>query len=465
MPRILHLGLGAFHRAHQAAYLQTLHDAGERRWTLAAGNIRAGNEETVEALQSQAGAFTLETVAADGQRRYRRIQAIDEVLPWQPDLQALVDEGSRSETAIVSFTVTEAGYFLDAGGRLGLAAPDVSADVNAVRSGGCCTTVYGALALILRERMRRGSGAVTLLSCDNLRHNGDRSRAGLMRFLEAVGDAPLQGWIDQHTTWPNSMVDRITPRPTADVLARVLGATGFDDRAAVMSEDYSQWVIEDAFAAGRPPWEQAGVELVASVAPYEEAKIRLLNASHSAIAWAGTLAGTAYIHEGVADAEVRGFAERYLVVDAIPTLQPSPVDLAGYGRSVLERFGNALIRDSNERVAADSFAKLMGFVAPTVRDRLARGLTIDAVAMLPALYLAWLQRWHAGLLPYAYEDQSLAADAAARLAAADDPVGVLAADARVWQQWAGHAVLVASLRRARATVAEFDASRSTTGPV
>ena len=457
--RIVHLGLGAFHRAHQAAYLQRLIDAGERRWTIVAGNLRPDQEATVEALRAQGGAYTLETVAPSGERSYLRITAISEVIGWQPGLAPLIEAGAAPQTRIVSFTVTEAGYSFDAGGQLDVGAPDVVADLAALADGTTCRTIYGALVLLLRARMRRGAGPLTLLCCDNLRHNGERVRAALLRFVDALGDAALRAWIEAATTSPSSMVDRITPRPTAEVRARVRAATGVDDPAALMCERFSQWVIEDRFASERPRWEDVGVDIVASVAPYEEAKIRLLNATHSAVAWGGTLAGTRYIHEGVGDAEIRAFAERYLTVDAIPALGASPLDLHAYGASVLERFGNPFIRDTNERVAVDGFAKLAGFVMPTVRDRLAQGQPIDAVAVLPALYLAWLQRWRRGALPYAYQDQALAPDAAAALCDSGDPVAQLARETRLWGACAGDERLLAALRGAATQVGRFEASR------
>ena len=159
-------------------------------------------------------------------------------------------------------------------------------------------TIYAALTAILRARRAAGAGPVTLLNCDNLRHNGERFRSGLLQFLDLVGDTGLRAWVEVHTTSPNAMVDRITPRPAPEVRERVKAATGIDDPAALMGESFIQWVIEDDFIAGRPAWERVGVEMVKSVQPYEEAKIRLLNATHSCIAWAGTLVGYLYIHEG-----------------------------------------------------------------------------------------------------------------------------------------------------------------------
>lgn len=455
MSTILHLGLGAFHRAHQAVYLQNLREAGDTRWSLAGGNIRADGAETLAALRVQGGAYTLETVTPEGERSWRRLQ-IQEVLPWDATLAPLVARGADPGTRIVSFTVTEAGYSLDGAGQLDPQAPEIVADVAAARAGKAGSTIYGTLAAILRERMQNGAGGVTLLNCDNLRHNGDRLRAGLLRFLELAGDAPLSDWMQTHTSSPNCMVDRITPRPTPEVAQRVLAATGMKDAAALMAESFIQWVVEDRFVAGRPEWERVGVEMVDSVDAHEEAKIRVLNATHSCIAWAGTLAGTSYIHQGTQDPRIRRFAWDYVTQDVIPVLEHSSIDLAAYRDMVLRRFGNAALRDTNQRVAMDGFAKIPGFIAPTVRERLQQGQSIEAVAMLPALFLACLQRWHHGTLPYAYVDQAMNPAAAHAICTAADPAAALAADPTLWGGLAGDARLVTALQAASARVAAFE---------
>jgi D-arabinitol 4-dehydrogenase len=266
--------------------------------------------------------------------------------------------------------------------------------------------------------------------------------------------------IKAETTCPNAMVDRITPRPSPDVRERVRAATGRDDGAALMAESFIQWVIEDRFCNGRPAWERVGVELVASVAPYEEAKIRLLNATHSCIAWAGTLIGLRFIHEGTQHAAIRRIAYDYVTDDTIPVLQPSPLDLPAYRDTVLERFANPAIEDTNQRVAMDGFAKIPGFIAPTIRERLARHEPVDSVAMLPALFLAFLQRWHRGELPYTYQDQSMDPAAAHAICASADPAAALGADSSLWGPLAGDARLVDALRRAGRRVEAFVAEAS-----
>ena len=462
---MLHLGLGSFHRAHQAVYQQALHDAGDARWVLAGGNIRpdmAETLETLEALQASGGAYTLETVNPAGQRHYQRITAIRQVIRHDAAQAGLIACGADPATRIVSFTVTEAGYYLDAHDRLDLGFADLAADVAASRAGQphpATPTIYGALTAILRARRAAGAGPLTLLNCDNLRHNGDRSRSGLLQFITLIGDAGLLAWVQAHTRSPNAMVDRITPRPTPEVRDRVRAATGLDDPAALMSEHFIQWVIEDSFAAGRPAWETVGVQMVASVDAYEEAKIRLLNATHSCIAWAGTLLGLTYIHEGTRHPEIRRMAFDYVTDDVIPVLSPAgrpgPIDLPAYRDVVLDRFANAGVADTNQRVAMDGFSKIPGFIVPTIRERLAQGESIASVTMLPALFLAYLQRWHQGRIPYTYQDQAMDPAVAHAICAAADPVAAFCADGPLWGPLAGDARLLAALRLAAARVDQF----------
>ena len=458
---ILHLGVGSFHRAHQAVYLQQLIDTGDTRWSLAGGNLRPDMLETMDALRAQRGSYTLETISPAGEQKYQRIESIREVLPYQPDLAPLIARGADAAVRIISFTVTEAGYSLDSSGALDPAAPDIQRDLDRLRSGKPGSTIYGGVCAILRARSKAQAGPVTLLNCDNLRHNGERFRAGLLAFIALLGDDELARWVQANTTCPNAMVDRITPRPPPELRARVKQATGFDDAAAVSGESFIQWVIEDDFINGRPDWQHVGVQLVASVQPYEEAKIRLLNATHSCVAWAGTLLGLQYIHEGMQVPAIRRMAFDYVTDDAIPCLNkpgaPSPVDLPQYRDVVLERFGNPAIRDTNQRVAMDGFSKIPGMIAPTVQERVAGGASIASVAMLPALFLAFLQRWHQGKLPYAYQDQSMDENVAHAICEASDSVAAFCANRSLWGNLAADDRLVSAMQQAHQRVLSFAA--------
>ncbi len=359
-------------------------------------------------------------------------------------------------TRIISFTVTEAGYYLDAQHLLDWAnCADLCADRAAILAGQTGRTLYGGLVSILRARMRAGAGPVTLMNCDNLRHNGERARSGLLQFIQSLDDSALHAWVQANTTSPNTMVDRITPRPTQAVVERVRSATGQTDPAAIMSESFIQWVIEDNFIAGRPDWEKVGVAVVQSVDAYEEAKIRLLNATHACIAWAGTLLGYRYIHESLRHTAVRQCACDYTddVIPVLDTLErPCPIKLQPYRDAVLERFSNPAICDTNQRVAMDGYSKIPGFIVPTIRERLALAQRIDGVAMLPALFLAYLQRWHVGQIPYTYHDQAMRPELAHAMCQAPDVVAAFCADTSLWGDLAGNLRLVDAVRRARERV-------------
>jgi len=452
---ILHLGLGSFHRAHQAVYLHRLIEQGDTGWVLAGGNLRPDMADTIAALQRQGGAYTLETVSPAGERHYERIASIRHIIPYEPSLAGLIAVGADSNTRIISFTVTEAGYYLDSEHRLELSYPELASDLAGTTRG----TIYGALSAILDERRRCNGGPVTLLNCDNLRSNGERFMAGFSDFLTRRGDTALLAWVQAHTSAPNDMVDRITPRPLPEVAQRVKAATGFDDGAPVMGEKFIQWVIEDHFINGRPAWEKAGAEMVSSVLPYEEAKIRILNASHSCFAWAGTLIGLKYIHEGVAHPAIRKMAFDYVTGDVIPSLHaatnPYPLDLAAYRDVVIDRFSNPHLRDTNERVAADGFAKIPGFLWPTFRECLARGASIAATAKLPALFFEFLSRWHCGELPFTYQDQGMDVASAHALFETADPLAAFCRDPILWGPLAGNAQLSAALVAAHREVRAF----------
>jgi D-arabinitol 4-dehydrogenase len=445
---LLHLGLGAFHRAHQLAYLQALHDAGDFSWTCVSGNIRPDPLDPAAALRANQCAYTLETVTPFGERSCRRITALRDALPWTPALGELLAVGADPSTRIVSFTVTEAGYQLDSEGRLDAASPEVRKALDDTRAGRPGASIYSVLAAILRLRRERGAGALTLLCCDNLRHNGRRVQHALRAFLTLAGDASLVAWMDANTSFPNTMVDRITPSPSPALLARVREATGQEDPAAVGCERYIQWVIEDDFRDGRPAWERAGAELVRAVEPYEEAKIRVLNATHSAIAWAGSLAGYHFIDEALADTRIRTLAHAWITDAVLDCLRPSPIRLEAYRDLVLERFAGSAIQDTVERVLSDSFSKLPGFVAPTLRDRIRLGLPLDSAALVPALFLQVLLRWRAGRLGVAYRDQALDASVADAVCDAADPVAAFCAQALFWGDLAGDARLEQALRSA-----------------
>ena len=451
----LHLGLGSFHRAHQAMYMQNLHDIGETQWGIIAGNIRSDMQVVVEILKSQNNEYMLETVSPAGEHKYQLIQSIKHIMDWEEYMKGITEIAAKENTKIISFTVTEAGYYLDGDFKLDDSYKDLQSDL----SGNAPCTIYGTMTQLLRARMTSHGEPVTLLNCDNVRSNGEKFKNALLEYIERISDTDLLDWVKTHTSSPNSMVDRITPRPTPDIAERVLEATGRDDPASIMGESFTQWVIEDDFIAGRPPWELVKVEMVKDVEPYEEAKIRVLNATHSCIAWAGTLRGYQYIHEGLNDPEVRELAYNYVTDDVIPCLSnsesSSPVDLEKYRDIVLERFSNPYIQDTNQRVAMDAYSKIPSFILPTIQDAIKAGRSIDSVAVLPALFLAFLVREQNGDVTFEYQDQMMSADNAQAIVKSDDIVQAFANDHVLFGSIAGNPTLVTALRKAYTLVNAF----------
>ncbi|MEZ2680136.1 D-arabinitol 4-dehydrogenase [Providencia rettgeri] len=395
----MHIGAGSFHRAHQAWYLHRLIQQGDDSWSIALGNIRNDANALLDNLTKQNGEYTLETVSPEGERHYEKIISVRKVLHWDENLSQLVEQGCDKATRVIAFTVTEAGYYLTPQHELDAEQPDIKADLT-----GKMSTIYGALTQILRARLAAHGEPVTLLNCDNLRHNGERFRHGFLSFLQLKGETELYQWVKENTRSPNTMVDRITPRPTPDVAERVKQQTGWDDKAPIMGEAFIQWVIEDDFINGRPALENVDVEMVESVLPWEEAKIRILNASHSCIAWAGTLIGLSFIDESTRQSAIKQMAWNYVTQDVIPSLSLSPLDLEQYRDVVLARFSNPYIQDTNQRVAADGLSKIPGFITPTLQECYQRQQTPAATAVLPALFFVFLQRWARGELPYEYQD-------------------------------------------------------------
>ena len=444
----LHIGLGSFHRAHQAWYLNELIKQGDDSWTIAAGNIRNDSEHTIEALTAQNGEYVLETVSPQGERAYEVIKSIKKLIPWQADLLPLIDEGAQEQTKVIGFTVTEAGYYLDSHFKLVQNDPALKADLA-----GGNQTIYGIIAKILKKRMQLADGKATLLCCDNVRHNGERFHDGLVEFLGLTGQNDIIEWMKTNITTPNTMVDRIVPRPAEDLPARIKAATGVADKAPVMGETFIQWVIEDNFKDNiRPALEKVGVELVESVVPYEEAKIRVLNVPHAAIAWAGTLLGELYIHDSTNLEIAYKLAHDYVTEDVIPSLGNDLIDLAKYRDVVLERFTNPHIKDTNQRVAADGFSKIPAQIQPTLIERFKQGALPVATTKLPAWFFGFMERRDQGKLRFTYQDGILDEAAVRAMYESADPIHVFATDKALFGQLADKPEFEALLREQVAEV-------------
>lgn len=338
---IVHFGLGAFTRAHQAVFTDASMTGGDRDWTITGVSLRSPT--VAEQLNPQDGLYLVAEQSGVG-THYRLGAAIREVLvaPREPSkvIAALADPATR----IVSFTVTEKGYCRAADGSL---------DPAAVADG----SFYPLLAEAMRQRGGTGAGGLTLLSCDNLAGNGAVLER-LMRDYLAANAPDLLAWFNAHCTCPSTMVDRIVPATTDADRAAAEASTGLRDEALVVTEPFSQWVIEDRFANGRPQWEGAGAELVGDVGPYETAKLRMLNGAHSLLAYCGLEAGYSHVHEAITDSGLRAMVDA-LIAEAIPTIDIAPgQDLKAYATRLVERFANPALNHRLSQIAMDGSQKI-----------------------------------------------------------------------------------------------------------
>lgn len=418
-PGIVHLGLGAFHRAHQALATDLAMAASQDlSWGILGVSLRSA--ATRDALTPQDGLYTLalRDSGAQGETReqLRVVGALQRVMVAEEDPQAVLERIAYPQTRIVSLTITEKGYCHEpATGHLRWDAPDILHDLeNPVRPRSAIGLLVHGLAL----RRERGLPPLTLLSCDNLQANGDMLRSLVLAFALRL-DAALTGWIDTHCTFPNAMVDRIVPATGDEDRARIAQRLGVEDAWPVVGEPYLNWVIEDKFAAGRPAWEAAGVTFVANAAPYERLKLRMADGPHSALAYLGALLGVATMREAAAVPALRGFVEDLMRHEIAPTLKGIPqAGLEGYRQRFLARVDNAALPQPTRQVAQDGSHKLPPRLLATIRDRLRGGDDIRRLALVVAAWLEYLRGQDETGARYPIEDP-LAASLAKLLARAE----------------------------------------------
>nr|WP_228836380.1 mannitol dehydrogenase family protein [Nocardia brasiliensis] len=387
---IVHFGVGGFHRAHQAMYLDRLLERGEaREWGICGVGVLPGDRRMRDVLTAQDGLYTLSVLAPDGGWTARVIGSIVEYLYAPDDPEAVLTKLAAPSTRIVSLTVTEGGYHISATtGEFAAEDPAIQADLvpDALPA-----TIFGLITEGLARRRARGIAPFTVLSCDNIEGNGAVARKTFSAFAR-LRDAELGDWVAAEVRFPNSMVDRITPVTPPDAAAEVERRFGVRDGWPVVTEPFTQWVLEDSFTSGRPDYGAVGVQLVDDVAPYELMKLRLLNASHQALAYFGYLSGYRLVHDAALDPVFRRFLLRYMDTEATPTLLPVPgVDLADYKQTLIERFANPAIGDTIARLCAESSDRIPKWVLPVIRRRLADGGEITCAAALVASWARYAE--------------------------------------------------------------------------
>ena len=408
--RIAHLGLGAFHRAHQAWYTDVADEANE--WGIAAFTGR--RPQAAEEIAAQDGLYSLLERSVDGDS-VTVIDAISEAVDGAR-VDRLVDHVAAPATALVTLTITEAGYALDADGRPDLANPSVAADIEWLRRNldaaqfdlaDAPRTALARLVAGVEARRRAGAGPLAIVSCDNLPENGELTRSGMFALAELAGATATREHLDEHVTFVSTSIDRITPKTTAADVAAVAAATGWRDRSPVVTEPFHDWVLSGEFRAGRPAWEKAGARFVDDIDPFERRKLWLLNGSHTLLAYAGAARGHRTVAEAVGDAEVRSWVEQFWA-EAVRHLPAEGLDLDSYRAALLDRFDNARIQHLLGQIGQDGTTKLRVRIAPVLRAERAAGR--DGEASVRVLG-AWIATARDGRLPPDRAGDALAAAA------------------------------------------------------
>ncbi|MEO6062629.1 MAG: mannitol dehydrogenase family protein [Thermoflexales bacterium] len=421
---IVHIGVGGFHRSHEAFYTDALLAGPEAvNWGICGVGLREADRKIGSVLKKQDFLYTLMVKHPDGRIEPRIIGSIIAFLLSADDPQAVIDKMASPSTRIVSLTITEGGYNVDpASGEFDFSNHGIQHDLAHPQSP---ATVFGYLAAALRRRRLAGLAPFTILSCDNLQRNGDIARETLLAFAGRQ-DPELAKWIERDVAFPNAMVDRITPITGPEDIQYMAGL-GVGDEWPVSCEPFRQWVIEDKFPNGRPAWEDVGAQFVADVTPFEKMKLRLLNAGHSVLGWLGALHGYATIDACMGDAVFAGVLKAFLDLEATPILDPvQGIDLEQYKQILIERFSNPNIRDSLTRICSESSAKITKFLVPTVTENLARNGSTRFAALV---FAAWCYVCDKGVdgngRPFAAADAMEAELHQAALGTSADPVAFL----------------------------------------
>lgn len=415
---IAHIGVGGFHRAHQAMYIDRLLERGEAQdWGICGIGLLPSDAHMRDVLREQDHLYTLVLTHADGRRERRVIGSIVDYLFAPEDLESVLERLASPEIRIVSLTVTEGGYnFSAATGEFDFAHPDIVADLQHPRTP---STVFGIVTEALARRRQRGTAPFTVMSCDNIQGNGAIAQHVFTAFASRR-DPDLGAWVEQHVTFPDTMVDRITPVTSDADREENDDAIGLRDAWPVICEPFEQWVILDRFVNGRPDWDAVGAQFVEDVHPYELMKLRLLNASHQAMAYFGVLAGYTYAHEASTDPDIERLLRRYMDEEGTPTLEPVPgIDLAEYKNTLIERFQNPEVRDTLARLCADSSNRIPKWLLPVVREQLAHNRPVRLSAAIVASWARYAEGVDESGQPLdvvdALKDQVMAAAAAEKL--------------------------------------------------
>ena len=387
---ILHIGVGNFHRAHAEYYTNLLlENASQHQWGICGAMLLPGDEPLYRSLKSQEQIYTLTVCGRDGVDEAYRIGSLVELYWAMEEAEAILAKIADKSIRIITLTITEGGYNMEKStGEFILDDPTIQHDLQNPLSP---KTVFGFIAEGLRRRKALGNGPITILSCDNLQHNGNTARKAFCTFFKAQ-DEELAAWVAENVTFPNSMVDRITPATRPEDIVRLNEKNGTEDKAPVYCEDFIQWVIEDNFIAGRPAWESVGAEFTDDVTAYENMKLSLLNASHTLLSYPSFLSGYRKVDDAMHDEHIAKFVRVFMDEDITPYVPaPGNTDLELYKQTLVERFGNRSVSDQVARLCFDGISKFPVYVMPNLIKMIADGAELKRVAYLIAAYRHYLK--------------------------------------------------------------------------
>ena len=387
---ILHIGVGNFHRAHAEYYTNLLlENASQQQWGICGAMLLPGDEPLYRSLKSQEQIYTLTVCGRDGVDEAYRIGSLVELYWAMEEAEAILAKIADKSIRIITLTITEGGYNMEKStGEFILDDPTIQHDLQNPLSP---KTVFGFIAEGLRRRKALGNGPITILSCDNLQHNGNTARKAFCTFFKAQ-DEELAAWVAENVTFPNSMVDRITPATRPEDIVRLNEKNGTEDKAPVYCEDFIQWVIEDNFIAGRPAWESVGAEFTDDVTAYENMKLSLLNASHTLLSYPSFLSGYRKVDDAMHDERIAKFVRVFMDEDITPYVPaPGNTDLELYKQTLVERFGNRSVSDQVARLCFDGISKFPVYVMPNLIKMIADGAELKRVAYLIAAYRHYLK--------------------------------------------------------------------------
>ena len=421
-PGIVHFGVGNFHRAHQAVYLDDLFNEGsDHDWAIIGAGVLATDEAMRAKLESQD--FLTTVVEQDNNRTGAHVTGAMIGYLKPGDAAATVAQLADPAVRIVSLTITEGGYFINpATGVFDPSHPAIAADAA---DPAAPKTVFGLIVAGLKARRDRGLQPFTVMSCDNIPGNGEVTHAAVSG-LARLSDPDLADWIDANVAFPNGMVDRITPATGPREIGIVASDYGIDDAWPVFCEEFKQWVLEDHFPLGRPALEKVGVQFVPDVAPYEHMKIRILNGGHAAIAYPAALLDIHFVHEAMEDGDIRAFLAKLEHDEIIPVIPPVPdTDLGDYFKLIERRFSNPKIGDTIPRLAQDGSNRQPKFILPSTADRLRRGEDVVGLSLVSALWCRYFEGTSDSGRQIVFNDASADRLQAAAIKAKDDPSAFL----------------------------------------